>query len=262
MTNLDEFVTFAHRLADISGETILPHFRNLKTVDDKSLGEDFDPVTVADRAAEEVIRSEIAAHWPGHGITGEEFSDSNADAEFCWIIDPIDGTRPFLAGLPVWGSLIGLQHRGKPVIGMMNQPFTRERFWAGPSGAFYRGPNSEKPLETRKCAGLEQAIVTTTGPDMFASDADRKTFDAMSARGRMRWFSGDCYGYCLLAAGQIDVIAESGLSPHDIVPLVPIVEGAGGKITTWDGGPVTDGGSVVACGDPSLHDEVIEALAR
>lgn len=261
MTELDDLLTFAHRLADLSGETILPHFRNLEAIEDKSDGGKFDPVTAADRAAEEVIRSEITAHWPDHGIIGEEFGETNADAELCWIIDPIDGTRPFLTGLPVWGSLIGLMQGGKPVIGMMNQPFTGERFWAGPSGGHWRAPGGDGALKSRGCARLSDAVITTTSPDMFANDDDRQRFDALSSNGRMRWYGGDCYGYCLLATGQIDVIAESGLSSYDIVPLVPIVEAAGGRVTTWDGGSVLDGGTVLACGDPALHEEALKLLS-
>lgn len=260
-SDLDEFLSFAHRLADVSAASIRPHFRNLDAIEDKSGGGPIDPVTAADRAAEEVIRAEVARQWPDHDVVGEEFGGQTTGAEFCWLVDPIDGTRPFVAGLPVWGSLIGLLQNGEPVLGMMNQPFTGERYWAGPSGAFYRGPDGERTLSTRTCASLGEAIVTTTSPDMFASDEHRAKFDRLSSGARMRWFGGDCYGYCLLAAGQIDVIAESGLNSYDIVPLVPIVEAAGGRITTWDGDPVTDGKTILASGDPSLHDQALRILA-
>lgn len=260
-SNLDELLAFAHRLADLSAASIRPHFRNLEAIEDKSGGGRIDPVTAADRAAEKVIRDEVARQWPDHDVVGEEFGGEMTGAEFCWLVDPIDGTRPFVVGLPVWGSLIGLLQYGEPVLGMMNQPFTGERYWAGPSGAFYRGPDGERALRTRPCSSLGEAIVTTTNPDMFATDNDRTRFDTLSSGARMRWFGGDCYGYCLLAAGQIDMVAESGLSSYDIVPLVPIVEAAGGCITTWDGKPVTDGGSVLACGDPALHEEALRILA-
>ena len=260
-SKLDELLTFAHRLADLSAASIRPHFRNLDAIEDKSGGGPIDPVTAADRAAEKVIRDEVARQWPDHDVIGEEFGGEMTGAEFCWLVDPIDGTRAFITGMPTWGSLIGLLRNAKPVLGMMNQPFTGERYWAGPQGVFYRGPDGERALSTRACACLGDAIVTTTSPDMFASDSDRARFDALSSVVRMRRFGGDCYGYCLLAAGQIDVVAESGLSSYDIVPLVPIVEAAGGRITTWDGNPVTDGGSVLACGDPALHEEALRILA-
>lgn len=255
------FLAFAHRLADRSGAAILPHFRNLHRVEDKSGSGYFDPVTAADRAAEQVIREELAAAWPDHDVVGEEFGGDATGAEYCWLIDPIDGTRPFVLGLPVWGTLIGLLRHGTPFLGLMDQPFTGERFWAGPDGAFSRGPMGEKPLTTRSCSSLSDAVISSTHPDMFANDNDRERFDALSKTARMRWFGGDCYGYCLLASGHIDIIAESGLSAYDIVPLVPIVEAAGGRITTWQGGPVSDGGSVLACGDPRLHGAALEILA-
>lgn len=256
----EALLTFAHGLADRSGAVILPHFRNLQGVEDKSGSGYFDPVTAADRAAEQVIRSEVAANWPNHDVVGEEFGGEATGAEYCWLIDPIDGTRPFVLGLPVWGTLIGLLRHGTPYLGLMDQPFTGERFWAGPGGAFTKGPMGEKRLATRSCNSLADAVVSSTHPDMFANDADRAKFETLSAKARMRWFGGDCYGYCLLASGQIDIIAESGLSAYDIVPLVPIVEAAGGRITTWQGGPVTDGGSVLACGDPGLHDAALKIL--
>jgi len=255
-----DLLKFAFKLADLSGTEILPHFRNLHGVEDKSGSGYFDPVTAADRSAEQVIRNEIAAHWPDHDVIGEEFGGETTDAEYCWLIDPIDGTRPFVLGLPVWGTLIGLLRNGVPVLGLMNQPFTKERFWASQEGAFSNGPMGEQRIATRSCDSLDQAVVSSTHPDMFACDRDREKFEILSAKARMRWFGGDCYGYCLLASGQIDLIAESGLSAYDIVPLVPIVEAAGGRITTWQGGPVTDGGSVLASGDPKLHDEALNIL--
>lgn len=258
----DAFLEFAHKLADLSGAVILPHFRNLHGVEDKSGSGYFDPVTAADRAAEQVIREEVAANWPDHDVVGEEFGGKTTGAEYCWLIDPIDGTRPFILGLPVWGTLIGLLRHGEPYLGLMDQPFTAERFWAGPEGAFSTGPKGKQRLATRPCSSLAQAVVSSTHPDMFANDQDRAKFETLSAKARMRWFGGDCYGYCLLASGQIDIIAESGLSAYDIVPLVPIIEAAGGRITTWQGGPVTDGGSVLASGDPELHDAALDILGR
>lgn len=257
----DAFLAFAHRLADLSGAAILPHFRNLHGVEDKSGSGYFDPVTAADRSAEQVIRAQVAQQWPDHDVIGEEFGGEMTGAEYCWLIDPIDGTRPFVLGLPVWGTLIGLLRNGVPTLGLMNQPFTKERFWATQKGAFSDGPKGQQRIETRACNSLGQAVVSSTHPDMFASDQDRGKFETLSAKARMRWFGGDCYGYCLLASGQIDLIAESGLSTYDIVPLVPIVEAAGGRITTWQGGPVTDGGSVLASGDPKLHDAALKILA-
>ena len=259
--NLDHYLPFAHHLADLSAAAILPHFRNLTSVEDKSTGGKYDPVTTADREAEQVIRAEVASAWPDHDIRGEEFGDDSCGAEYCWLIDPIDGTRPFIMGLPVWGTLIALTHGGTPILGLMNQPFTGERFWSTPAGAFYRRGEGAQPIRTRACPKLSDAILSTTSPDLLATSEDKKRFNALSEKVRIRWFGGDCYAYCLLAAGHIDLIVESGLSVHDIAPLIPIIEAAGGCITDWTGGSAQSGGHAVACGDPALHEEVLKILS-
>lgn len=259
--NLDQFLSFAHRLADLSAAVVLPYFRNLTSVEDKSGGGNYDPVTTADRLSEQVIRAEVASAWPDHDIRGEEFGGDSSGAEYCWLVDPIDGTRPFIMGLPVWGTLIALTRGGAPVLGLMNQPFTGERFWSTPGGAVYRKGNSEQPISTRACPRLGDAILSTTSPDLFATPEDKNRFDALSEKVRMRWFGGDCYAYCLLAAGHIDLIVESGLSAHDIAPLIPIIEAAGGCVTNWTGGTAGSGGQVIACGDPALHEAAMKVLA-
>lgn len=258
--NLDQYLSFAHRLADLSATAVLPYFRNLTSVEDKSGGGNYDPVTTADRQAEQVIRAEVEARWPDHSVRGEEFG-GGSDEGYCWLIDPIDGTRPFIMGFPLWGTLIGLSHNGVPLFGLMNQPFTGERFWSTPGGAFYRKGNSDQPIRTRACPRLGDAILSTASPDLFATPEDKVRFDALSANVRMRWFGGDCYAYCMLAAGHIDLIVESGLSAHDIAPLIPIIEAAGGCVTNWSGGTAGSGGQAVACGDPALHEQVLKILS-
>lgn len=257
----DAFLAFAHRLADVSGTTVLEYFRKKYSIEDKSDGNGYDPVTVADRDVEQVIRAEVANTWPEHAVAGEEFGGDVTDAEFCWIVDPIDGTRPFIAGMPTWGTLIGLTHNGSPLLGLMNQPFTGERFWSGTDAAFYRGRDGQHAITTRLCRTLGDAILTTPSPDLFATPQDKSQFDDLSAQVRMRWFGGDCYAYCLLAAGHIDLIVESGLAAHDIAPLIPIIERAGGCVTGWDGGDAAGGGHAVACGDPELRERVLEVLS-
>ena len=256
-----DHLAFAHELADLSAGAILPLFRRHGAVDNKSQVGVFDPVTQADRAAEQVVREAIAARWPAHGIDGEEFGSVRPDAEYRWIIDPIDGTRAFIMGLPIWGTLIGLAHQGRMALGIMNQPFTGERFWNAEDGARYRGPDGERTIETRACAGLSQATLTTTSPDLFATPDDKARFEALAGEVRMCRFGGDCYAYCLLAAGHVDLIVESGLKPYDVAPLIPIVEAAGGRITSWDGGDAAAGGQVLASGDPALHDAALRRLA-
>lgn len=259
----EQFLAFAHDLADRSGATILPYFRAAAAIEDKADNGAFDPVTAADRAAEELIRDAVAESWPAHAVLGEEFGlqpGSGGESGYCWIVDPIDGTRSFIAGVPLWGTLIGLNHTDTPLLGMMNQPFTGERFWAGGNAAWYRGPGGEKPLITRACTKLEAAVLLATAPEMFAGE-ERERFEALTSRVRLRRFGTDCYGYCMLAAGQADLVVESGLAPYDIAPLIPVVERAGGRVTTWDGGPATGGGRIVAAGDPALHAAALEILA-
>jgi myo-inositol-1(or 4)-monophosphatase len=178
------------------------------------------------------------------------------------VLDPIDGTRAFLMGSPLWGTLIGLLEASRPTLGMMDQPFTGERFWSQAGGTRARAPNGAvRRLRTRPRAGLGECTLTATDPGMFARSADRRAFWRVAAKARMTRFGGDCYGYCLLAAGFIDVIVECDLKPYDIVALIPIVEGAGGVVTTWQGEPATAGGRVIAAGDRRVHQEVLALLA-
>ena len=250
----------AHDLANAASGVTLKHFRCHSTTDDKG-GGGFDPVTVADRGAEEVMRDIISRRFPEHGIAGEEYGNTNEGADFVWNLDPIDGTRSFIIGLPLWGTLIGLQHEGKPLLGIMDQPFTGERFWSGEQAAWYRGPKGDtKQCKTQACNDLAQAYLAATTPDMFKGE-DEARFTALAKAVRMRRFGGDCYLYCMLAAGHIDIVAEAQLKPFDIVPLIPIVEKAGGVVAQWGGGDA-EGGRFIACGDPSLLDAALAHLGR
>ena len=255
------YLDFAHDLADISAAAILPYFRRRLTVTNKGSGTMFDPVTVADRAAEKVMRTAIEARFPDHGILGEEFPERKGSSPHRWLLDPIDGTRAFIMGSPVWGTLLGLTEGGEPSVGLMNQPFTGERFWSAGKGAHMRDPGGRtRKLSTRRCTSLSDAILTTTHPDLFASRGDAAAFKRLRERARMTRFGGDCYGYCLLAAGFVDLVVEAGLKPYDIVPLIPIIEGAGGRVTTWEGDPATQGGRILAAGDVRLHEEAMKVL--
>jgi histidinol phosphatase-like enzyme (inositol monophosphatase family) len=257
-----EMLGFAHELADAAGRAILPWFRRRQSVDNKSTDGGYDPVTAADRAAEKAVRKLVATRYPKHGFEGEEFGKEREDAEWRWIVDPIDGTRSFVLGMPVWGSLIALAHNGVPVLGIMDQPYTRERFWAGKTGAYFRGAEGrQRRLKSRKRATLPDAMMMTTHPDLFAAGAEQKGFLRIKSQAKACRYGGDCYSYCLLAAGHVDVIVEAGLKPYDIAALIPIIERAGGVVSTWDGGPAMRGGRIVASGDPRLHDSVLAALA-
>jgi histidinol phosphatase-like enzyme (inositol monophosphatase family) len=253
------FLATAHALADRAGAVILPHFRTDQAVDHKGGGL-FDPVTAADRNAEAAIREKIAEVFPAHGILGEEFGASAGETEYCWVIDPIDGTRSFIIGLPIWGTLIGLTRADVPLLGVMDQPFTGERFWSGETEAFFRRDGSTRTIRTRACADLGQALLATTSTDYFTPEDDKR-FAALTDAVRLRRFGGDCYNYCLLAMGHVDLVAEAGLHPHDIVPLMPIVERAGGVVTTWEGGDPRGGGRILAAGDKRLHEAAVKILS-
>jgi myo-inositol-1(or 4)-monophosphatase len=253
----------AHLLADAAGKAIRPHFRKTLAVDDKGGAMGFDPVTIADQAAERVIARHLARTFPDHGIVGEEFGVTRPGARYRWVIDPIDGTRAFIMGLPTWGTLIGLMDGDIPLLGMMDQPFTGERFWSGAKTSHLRTAGGKtQRLRTRACPKLDAAIFSTTHPDYFKPGRGARILAALKSQTRMTRYGGDCYAYCLLAAGHIDIVVETDLKPYDIVALIPIIERAGGKITSFDGGSAASGGNVIACGDPALHAEVMALIAN
>lgn len=256
-------LAFAHELSDVSGGIIRPYFRKPLAVANKAGKGAFDPVTEADRAAERAIRRAVEARWPDHGVIGEELGALRANARFRWVVDPIDGTRAFITGAPLWGTLIGLLDGEEVRLGLMDQPFTGERFWSGARASYMRaGASKARRLRTRACARLSEAILSTTHPDLFAAGAETDAFARLKARVRMTRYGGDCYAYCLLAAGHIDLVVEAGLKPYDVVALIPIIERAGGRITGWDDGPASAGGRVIAAGDARLHAAALDVLAR
>ena len=258
MTAVD-LTAFIDDLASVAGEAILPFFRTALSVEDKSRGGVFDPVTAADRAAEQAMRAVIRRTFPNHGIVGEEFGAERPDAEYVWVLDPIDGTKSFISGMPAWGTLIALTHSGVPVLGMMHQPFLDERFSGDGHAARYRGPAGERALIVRPCAKLSDAVLYTTSPRLM-NPQDRKAFAQVEEMARLSRYGGDCYAYCLLAAGHIDLVIETEIKPHDIIPLMPIITGAGGIVTTWEGGPAAGGGRIIAAGDKRVHKAAMAAL--
>lgn len=257
-----DLARFMDDLATHSAAAILPFFRAHFGLDDKAKGSGraFDPVTEADRAAEVAMRRMIRDRFPSHGILGEEFGAERLDAECVWVLDPIDGTRAFIAGLPTWGTLIGLKRDGAAVRGLMHQPYLGERFTGNGRTASLRSPKGEHRLGTRRNPRLADAIMATTDPRLFAEGEERERFLAVERAVRLSRYGTDCYAYCMLAAGQLDLVVEAGLQPYDIVALIPIVEGAGGIVTAWDGGPATEGGRIVAAGDPRLHEAALALL--
>ena len=214
MTAVD-FAAFVGRLADIASETILPFFRTALAAADKNAGGAFDPVTEADHAAKSAMRRLIVETFPSHGIIGEEFGSVREDADYVWVLDPIDGTKSFIAGLPTWGSLIGLLHKGSPTYGMLVQPFTRERFTGDGARALWRGPGSnDKPVERKLCArtcdSVAEATLLTTSPLLF-SEEKLEAFRRVESKVRLSRYGGDCYAYAMIAAGHADCVVESGL---------------------------------------------------
>lgn len=255
-----DFEAFVAELATQSGQVILPFFRAHHATEDKSGGGVFDPVTEADKAGEAVMRRLIGQQFPQHGILGEEFGSENTDAEYVWVLDPIDGTRAFISGIPVWGTLIGLTRNGAPVYGMMHQPFSGERFFGDGGEAHYHGPGGPRRLRTRQGSDLSTATLMTTSPALFEG-AEAEAFARVESQVRLSRYGCDCYAYCMLAAGHVDLVIESGLKPYDIVALIPIIEGAGGVVTSWDGGSAAGGGRVLAAASKSLHEAALALLA-
>jgi myo-inositol-1(or 4)-monophosphatase len=257
MTAID-FSSFVDQLASVSGETILPFFRTALAVDNKK-ARGFDPVTAADRAAEQAMRALIVKNFPTHGVIGEEYGAERTDAEYVWVLDPIDGTKSFIAGMPAWGTLIGLMRFGEPVFGMMHQPFIREKFSGDGGAAHYRGPAGNRELHVRPCESPADALLFTTSP-LLMNKSDRADFVRVENAVKLSRYGGDCYAYCMLAAGQIDLIIETEVQPYDIVPLIPVISGAGGVVTTWENGPAQGGGRIVAAGDKRVHQAALEML--
>ena len=256
---LDDDIHLAHRLADAAGAAIRPFYRaefGLETKVDAS------PVTLADKAAEAAIRKLLLAERPRDGIIGEEFGTEREGAARQWVLDPIDGTTSFVAGRPIFGTLIALMQDGWPVLGVIDQPILKER-WIGAAG---QGTTlNGKPVKTRTCTDLAEAILATTSPNCFSAHEGEHfmALAAKTAHRRLIW-GGDCYNYALLASGHIDIVVEAGLKLHDLAALVPVVEGAGGMMCDWQGEPLNadSKGDVIALGDPARLEDVLEALAH
>jgi histidinol phosphatase-like enzyme (inositol monophosphatase family) len=250
---------FLRHLAEVAAAQTLPRFRTNHLVDNKVDG-GFDPVTEADREAECAIRAAISAAFPDHGILGEEFGQERAGSDNVWIIDPIDGTRAFISGIPVWGTLVGFVQNGRATAGLMSQPFTGELFVAGEDGAFHDGPAGRKPLQARRTKDLAEAIMFTTTPSLFKDDA-RDRYDTLEGKVRLARYGTDCYAFAMLAAGHVDIVADPGLQSYDIAALIPLIERAGGVVTTFTGDRAENGGDILAAATPELHAAALDMLA-
>lgn len=265
MTVVDkETIALAHRLADAAGEVIRPYFRARIDVTDKRpvIGGKpvFDPVTEADKNAEMAIRAIIHRERPQDGILGEEFGEEKGTSGYRWVLDPVDGTRAFITGRHEWGSLIALEYDTRPVLGVLDQPILRERFVGANGRAFLHMEETRTSLETRECTTLAEAVLCATSPNGYFADWESGAFARVQKRVRMTRWGGDCYLFAALALGFVDLIIESAFHRWDVAALIPIVEGAGGVITNWQGGDCSAGGQILAAGDSRLHAQAVELL--
>jgi inositol-phosphate phosphatase/L-galactose 1-phosphate phosphatase/histidinol-phosphatase len=254
----DVFLALGEQLADAAGEVLLRYFRQPLGIIDKA---DESPVTVADREAETTMREIIAKAFPDHGVVGEEHGPDRADAQYVWVLDPVDGTKAFLSGIPLFGTLIALMREGKPILGIIDQPVTRER-WTGAAGrpTLFNGES----VRTAPRGGLGDAVLWSTSPHMFDKDeAERDGFARLRDAVKFVHYGGECYQYAMLAMGHIDLVVEGEMAPYDYCAHVPVIEGAGGVITDWQGGPLglKSGGKVVAAASQELHEAARQILA-
>lgn len=255
----EEFLQFAVQAAVEAGAATLPYFRTETVVENKLDGSGFDPVTDADRGAEKVLRERIRTAYPTHGICGEEFG-VEAGNGLTWVIDPIDGTRAFMSGMVHWGLLLGLFDGERPVIGVMYQPYTEE-IWCGDGHrAEFRRGTSVRPLQTRGCTEVSDAVLATTSPVYFKG-AEKSGFERLEAAVKLSRYGGDCYLYAMLAMGYVDLATDAMLNSYDIQGLIPIIEGAGGVVSTYAGGNPSMGGTILAAGNRTLHERALEVLS-
>lgn len=249
-------------LADAAREATLRHFRTPGLVADNKLDHGFDPVTLADREAEQAMRAELRQRRPDDAVLGEEFGRSPGTTGLTWVLDPVDGTRGFLSGTPTWGVLIAVGDDNGPQLGIIDQPFIGERFFGGFGAAWVEGPQGHRNLATRASPqSLEEAILFTTFPEV-GSAAERHAFESLAGRVRLTRYGLDCYAYALVAAGQIDLVVEAGLQPYDIQAPIAVIQAAGGVVTDWRGGPAHHGGRVLAAANPEIHAAALEVLRR
>ena len=244
-------LAFARELATAAATAILPQFRKNIAIEVKQ-AKDWDPVTEGDRAAERAIRSLIESKFPNHGIIGEEYGSKAGTSAYTWILDPIDGTRSFVIGMPTWATLIGLYRDGKPLLGVMNQPYVGDMFYGSPDGAWLDHRGSIQAIKCRAPVALKQAAAGTTSPHLYDV---KSNFETLRKSVQLMRYGGDAYFFSLVAAGHLDLAMDAGLQIYDIAALIPIVTGAGGAVGTWDGKDPSQGGNIIAASNPALLDE-------
>lgn len=255
----DEIFLTADAMADAARSRTLPLFRSADLRPDNKLAAGFDPVTEADRESERAMRAILAERRPDDAILGEEFGAAAGTTGLTWVLDPIDGTRAFISGAPSWGTLIGLTDGTGPIYGIVDQPFTGERFEGGLGRARVVTAQGERPLAVRKNVPLDKATLLSTFPEI-GTEAERAAFQRVSGQVRLTRYGLDCYGYALLAMGQVDLVIEAGLQAYDITAPIAVIEAAGGIVTNWQGGPAHAGGQVLAAATPELHAAALTLL--
>lgn len=258
--DLESLRSFGCCLLDEAGAIALKYFRRHLPVENKKKDGNFDPVTQADREVELFIRERITSAFPDHGIIGEEFGSVNTDSSSRWIIDPIDGTRAFMSGMTGWGILLGLIENNQPTLGFMHQPYLEETWTGTPDGASLIRRGKTQSLATGSTTRLMDSVLYCTHPEMFRSKKRLANFESLAAKVKLMRYGGDCYAYCLLAMGFVDIIVEDALEPYDILPLVPIIEAAGGVVTDIEGQVPHQGGLVVTAATQSLHEQVLDHM--
>ena len=256
---LAELTQVAHLLADAAREAILPHFRSAGLSADNKVAGGYDPVTVADRAAETAMRAVLDQRRPQDAVLGEELGAKAGSSGLTWVLDPIDGTRGFLSGTPTWGVLIAVGDSDGPFLGIVDQPYTGERFVGTPAGATLTHAGTTRAIHTRAARPLSEAIVFTTFPEV-GSPQEGAAFAAVSQRAQLTRYGMDCYAYALVACGQIDLVIEAGLQSYDVQGPIALIEAAGGIVTDWDGGPAQGGGRVLAAANAQIHAEALTIL--
>lgn len=255
-----EALTYAQQAMQGAGEIARRYFRQPLQVENKLDEHSFDPVTQADREIEAYLRAELTRCCPTFGVIGEEEGITPGTSDINWIIDPIDGTKAFISGFPTWGILVGLQQGDQVLAGLMHQPATDELFYGSTVGAFLQHEGETVAIQTRQKTRLDEALLYCTHESMFANQDNLARFRRVAAQTRLQRFGGDCYSYCMLALGQIDLVIEDTLQPYDIIPLIPIIEAAGGVVTDAQGNSPVAGGFVVAAANKQLHEEVMALL--
>lgn len=258
-TDWSHLTDFALALAQAAGDAIRPYFRQNTAVDAKP-HHSWDPVTEGDRAGERAIRAMIEEHFPDHGIHGEEYGVKKGRSPFNWVLDPIDGTRAFICGLPTWTTLIGLTYEGRSALGVMSQPHVGEIFYGNPHGAWVNYRNTTRKLKVRDCAKLSEATAGTVAPEIYRSEQDKRGFERLTQQVRLMRYGGDAYFYSLMAAGQLDIAMDAGLQTYDIAALIPIMQGAGAAVGTWTGTNPLDGGNIICAGNQTLLDQAIAVM--